>query len=81
MKALAQTFLIGGGVLGLIPTLVAAIHRGLSGPFSASDIFILLSPLLCGLMIAIGLIWRRQTLRLEPRRSPGQLTEDPGGGF
>lgn len=75
MKALVQAFLIGGGILGLIPSIVVAIHE-----WPLQGAFALLGLLVCCLAIASGSVWRRHTKGSEPRRSPGQLTEDPGTG-
>jgi hypothetical protein len=85
MKAIAQTFLVGMGVLGLLVAVPGAIHtwlqhRNSGGDYSGDQIGYLLSPLLCCAMVAIGLAWQKQTKKSEPRRSAGHLTEDGAGG-
>jgi hypothetical protein len=84
MKELAQAFLIGCGMLGLLVSVIPAIygwllHRGFGGELTRSDREILYSPLVCAAAIVVGFVWRARTKKKEPRRSPDRLTEDPGG--
>jgi len=89
MKAIAQTLLIGMGFLGLLLAVPGAIHtwlqhRSSGTDYSADQIWLLFSPLICCAAAAIGIVWQKQTKRSEPRRKAGHLTEDgtvgDGGG-
>jgi len=88
MKAIAQTFLVGMGVLGLLLAVPAAFHtwfqhRSSGANFTADQIGRLWSPFICFTSIAIGVVWQKRTKRSESRRR-GVLTEDgtcgDGGG-
>ena len=88
MKAIAQTFLIGMGVLGLLYAVPAAFHawsqhRSSGVDFTADQIGRVCGPLICVGAILIGVVWQKWTKRSEPRRR-GVLTEDgtcaDGGG-
>jgi hypothetical protein len=85
MKALAQAFLVGMGVLGLFLAVPGAIlawleHRSSGANLTSNQINLILSPLICCSAIAVGVLWQKRTKRSEPRRSPGRLTEDSAGG-
>lgn len=84
MKAIAQTFLVGMGLLGLLLAVPGAIHtwvehRSTGTVFSRDQIGVMLSPLICCAAVAIGFLWQKRTRRNEPRRGRGQLTEDGTG--
>lgn len=64
MKHLAQTFLIGGGIIGLIPsTPIAAygwlMHRGFGGDLTNQDRVMLCAPFVCAAAVIIGICWRK----------------------
>ena len=87
MKAIAQTFLIGVGVLGLLFAIPDAFyawseHRDSGVNFTAQQIGRLGGPLMCVAAIAIGVVWQKWIRKRESR--PRVLTEDgtcaDGGG-
>ena len=64
MKSLVQTYLIGGGVVGLVFSLPVAgyawmMYRGFGGDLTGRDRLILFSPVICVAAIVAGVIWRR----------------------
>lgn len=71
MKHLAQTFLIGGGIIGLIPsTPIAAygwlMRRGFGGDLTNQDRVMLYAPFMCVAAIVIGIGWRKFDAKKEP---------------
>ena len=63
MKSLFQTCLIGGGVIGLVPSLLIAgygwmMHIGFGGSLTKHDRLILYSPLFFVTVITVGLAWK-----------------------
>ncbi|WP_069963055.1 hypothetical protein [Lacunisphaera limnophila] len=80
MNHLAQTFLIGGGILGLIPsTPIAAygwfMHRGFGGDLTNQDRMLLYAPFVCAAEVIIGICWRK----LDARKEQIQLPETTRG--
>lgn len=85
MKMLTQLFLLIGGLLGLLVSLPAAIvgwkiHKGFAGDLTYHDYPMLFGPLLCVVAMVAGDLWIRNDKKHEPKRRPGKLTEDGGGG-
>lgn len=80
MKHLAQTFLIGAGIVGLIPsTPIAAygwfMHRGFGGDLTSQDRVMLYAPFVCAAAVIIGIFWRK----LDAKKEPIQLPETTRG--
>ena len=81
MKSLLQAFLICGGFTGLVlftpvSFVMWRMERGVGGDGKSAMVFM---PIGCGAALAVGLWWRHIAKKKEPRRSPGQLTEDGSG--
>jgi hypothetical protein len=75
MKHLVQTFLIGGGIIGLIPsTPIAAygwlIHRGFGGDLTNQDRMMLYAPFVCAAAVIVGICWRNFDAKKEPIQPP-----------
>ena len=86
MQALAQAFLIGCGMLGLLFTTPIAIytwiaHRSFGGDILKNERQWLWAPLAFLIALAVGLIWRRVTKRRELPRPAWKLTEDGTTGI
>jgi hypothetical protein len=79
MKAIVQSFLVGSGILGLVFAIPAAIHGWSSAEnvasMSSKQILVLCGPLVCCVVIVIGLSWRRRTKKTEPRKAPWQFSD------
>ena len=64
MKALLQTIMVGGGLIGLlisIPTAFVAwqFHRGFGGSLSAAETFVIWSPIISLIALIGGAVWIR----------------------
>lgn len=71
MKHLVQAFLIGGGIIGLIPSAPIAfyawrVHRAFSGDLTTQDRMLLAAPFVCGAALVVGVIWRKLDRAEEP---------------
>jgi hypothetical protein len=73
MKEIAQTFLLGGGIIGLLLSAPIAaygwfMHRGFGGEVTYQDRLMLYSPFICIGAIVIGVGWSR--LQKKPIQPP-----------
>ena len=72
MKSLVQTYLIGGGVVGLVVSLPIAWFawrmRSFGGELTGEDRLILCSPLICFMAIVAGVIWKRADQKRDENR-------------
>jgi hypothetical protein len=71
MKHLVQTFLVGGGIVGLIPSAPIAaygwlMHRGFGGDLTSHDKVLLYAPFVCLAAIVAGIGWRKLDTKKEP---------------
>ncbi len=82
MAALAQTLLLGMGIVGFLFAIPGAItcymrHSNLAKAF-AEESGTMWGPLLCAAAAVAGIVWIRATKKHEPKRSPGRFTEEAG---
>ncbi len=85
MKIVVQLFLVFGGFFGLCVSVPTAIfgwkmHHGFGGDLTSSDFLVLYGPLFCVVALVAGYLWIRNDKKHEPKRRPGNLTENAGGG-
>ena len=64
MKAVLQTFLIVGSIIGILPAIVAAffgvmIRRGHFGSGSLQKRLLIYLPLICIVAFVVGIVWRK----------------------
>jgi len=82
MAALAHTLLLGFGIVSFLFSIPAFVtcwqrHSGFAQAVTR-DAFTMSSPLLCAVVVFVGIAWMRATKKREPRRSPGRFTEEAG---
>ena len=86
MKQFLQITLVAGGWIGMLLFVLPAIsvcipHLKSSTSLSDDERIILFRPLLALVSVLLGWLWIRISRRKEPRRSPGQFTEDGTAAF
>jgi len=82
MKELAQTLLIGGGIIGLLSSVPISaygwfMHNGFGGALTNQERLMLYAPILCMVAIGIGFGWSKLSSKQEahprrPRTTRGQ---------
>jgi hypothetical protein len=56
------------------------MYHGFGGDLTPNDRLMLYGPLICVAAVIAGYLWIRNDKKHEPKRRPGKLTEDGGGG-